>query len=128
MSYPHKSFRQKYSVFSAAFWQGNGNPYDLEKSDKIVLPSSALTALTECNASFTILLKIQRIDPSTNSHVIDYSAPEGLIYMASWMIIKLNLNLSGESVVELSLPQQRIIYYINVQQLMLLNFNLIILI
>eukprot|EP00486_Rosalina_sp_Unknown_P013764 CAMPEP_0201591982 /NCGR_PEP_ID=MMETSP0190_2-20130828/189998_1 /ASSEMBLY_ACC=CAM_ASM_000263 /TAXON_ID=37353 /ORGANISM="Rosalina sp." /LENGTH=480 /DNA_ID=CAMNT_0048050543 /DNA_START=116 /DNA_END=1556 /DNA_ORIENTATION=- len=107
-----KSFQQKYRVFSAAFWQNNGSTFDLEKSDKIVLPPSALNALTDCNASFPVLLKIQIIDSFSNkplpsnvfSYVIDYSAPEGLIYMSSWMINKLQLDQSGQSVVELSLP------------------------
>ena len=58
-SNPQKSFQQKYRVFSAAFWQNNGSTFDLEKSDKIVLPPSALNALTDCNASFPVLLKIQ---------------------------------------------------------------------
>jgi len=107
-----KTFQQKYRVFSAAFWQKNGTPIDLEKSDKIVLPPSALSRLTECNASFPVLLKIQLIDSGTNkvlpssvfSYVVDYSAPEGLVYMSSWMVTKLNLDQSGQSVVELNLP------------------------
>eukprot|EP01084_Bolivina_argentea_P096694 173828_1 len=112
MSFSQKSFRQKYRVFSAAFWQNNGSTFDLEKSDKIVLPPSALKALGECNASFPVLLKTEIIDSFTNkalpsnmfSYVIDYSAPEGLIYMSSWMIEKLKLDQSGQSVLELSLP------------------------
>eukprot|EP00484_Ammonia_sp_Unknown_P029210 CAMPEP_0197025864 /NCGR_PEP_ID=MMETSP1384-20130603/6068_1 /TAXON_ID=29189 /ORGANISM="Ammonia sp." /LENGTH=535 /DNA_ID=CAMNT_0042454443 /DNA_START=81 /DNA_END=1685 /DNA_ORIENTATION=- len=108
-----KSFQQKYRVFSAAFWENTENTaFDLERSDKIVLPPSALNALTACNAPFPVLLKVQIIDPQTNKpkasnifcYVVDYSAPEGLIYMSSWMISKLSLDQSGQSVVELSLP------------------------
>ena len=114
-----KTFQQKYRVFSAAFWQNNGSTFDLEKSDKIVLPPSALNALTDCNASFPVLLKIQIIDSFSNkplpsnifSYVIDYSAPEGLIYMSSWMINKLKLDQSGQSVVELSLPTESNLKY-----------------
>eukprot|EP01083_Nonionella_stella_P135824 413181_1 len=114
-----KTFQQKYRVFSAAFWQNNGSTFDLEKSDKIVLPPSALNALTDCNATFPVLLKIQIIDTFTNkplpsnifSYVVDYSAPEGLIYMSSWMISKLKLDQSGQSVVELNLPTENNLKY-----------------
>ena len=75
--------------------QIHGQQFDLEKSDKIVLPPSALNALTDCNAPFPVLLKIQMIDPLSNkplasnmfSYVVDYSAPEGLICMFCQTII-----------------------------------------
>eukprot|EP01083_Nonionella_stella_P016862 47090_1 len=121
MAWPNKpkTFQRKYRVFSAAFWQNNDTSFELERSDKIVLPPSAINALTDSNAPFPVLLKIQTIDKTTNkalpsntfSHVIDYSAPEGLIYMSSWMISKLNLDQSGQSVVELKLPTNNNLKY-----------------
>jgi len=107
-----KTFHQRYRVFTAAFWAQNGASFDLEKSDKMVLPPSALNELTGCNATFPVLLKIQTIDALSNkalpsnvfSFVHDFCAPEGVVYLSSWMIERLQLDLSGKSVVTLSLP------------------------
>jgi hypothetical protein len=106
-------FRQKFRAFPSAYWE-NSSSFVLENSDKIVLPTSSLTALTQCaSVSFPVLVKISVYDISQTtvlsehfSYVVDFTAPEGLLYMSSWMLSQLGIDQTGKSIVDVSLPSK----------------------
>jgi hypothetical protein len=97
-------FIQKYHGYSPAYWNSE-NRDKLEKGDKIVLPASALEKLTQLHITFPIMFKITHDNPilpkSSHCSVLEFTAPEGCVYLPLWMIDNLGLDPSGDSVIEL---------------------------
>mmetsp|Transcript_1185 Transcript_1185/g.1928 ORF Transcript_1185/g.1928 Transcript_1185/m.1928 type:complete len:363 (-) Transcript_1185:13-1101(-) len=68
---------------------------ELEKGDKIILPTSALDALTRLHIVYPMMFKIQASElpgvPYTHCGVIEFVADEGHAYIPSWMMDRLNM-------------------------------------
>jgi len=106
-----QTFRRKYHAYSPAYWN-SVNKDKLEKGDKIVLPASALDELSRMNIQFPIMFQIEHISDIlpkiSHCSVMEFTAPEGDVYLPLWMINNLGLDPSGDSVVGLttvSLPK-----------------------
>ena len=104
-------FRRKYHAYPPSNWN-NENRHQLENGDKIVMPASALEELSRMQIQFPMMFEIaHNSDISTKrSHcsVLEFTAPEGTVYIPSWMMSNLGLDPYGNSVVELtnvSLPK-----------------------
>lgn len=106
-----QEFKRKYHAYSPAYWNSE-NRDKLERGDKIVLPASALEELSRMHIQFPIMFEIandSKILPvKSHCSVMEFTAPEGNVYLPLWMIDNLGLDASGDSVVELttiSLPK-----------------------
>ncbi|KAA8499952.1 Ubiquitin fusion degradation protein 1-like [Porphyridium purpureum] len=67
--------------------------FELENGDKIILPSSALDALTRLHIVYPMMFRIQgaSTDAYTHCGVIEFVAEEGHAYIPSWMMVRLNV-------------------------------------
>ena len=83
------AFQQDYRVFTV---QAAGRP-ELELGDKIILPESALRALTVQRVAYPMLfqLKNRQTGRSTHCSVMEFSADEGVCYIPLWMMEHLGL-------------------------------------
>lgn len=104
-------FRRKFRAYSPAYWN-SVNRDKLEKGDKIVLPVSALDELSRMNIQFPIMFQIAHdsdiLPKISHCSVMEFTAPEGEVYLPLWMIDNLGLDPAGESIVQLttvSLPK-----------------------
>jgi len=104
-------FCRKYHAYPPAFWNSE-NRDKLEKGDKIVVPASALDELTRMNIQFPIMFQIRHVSDLlpkiSHCSVMEFTAPEGSVYLPMWMMDNLGLNATGESIIELttvSLPK-----------------------
>lgn len=84
-----QNFEQDYRVFSV---EAKGRP-ELEKGDKIILPESALRALTQLNVQYPMLFHLSNRETGRTTHcsVMEFSAEEGVCYIPMWMMKNLGL-------------------------------------
>jgi len=98
-------FRRKYHAYSPAYWNSE-NRDKLESGDKIVMPASALEELSRMNIQFPIMFEIAHdstiLPKKSHCSVMEFTAPEGSVYLPIWMIDNLGLDPQGDSVVELT--------------------------
>mmetsp|Transcript_55543 Transcript_55543/g.92343 ORF Transcript_55543/g.92343 Transcript_55543/m.92343 type:complete len:422 (+) Transcript_55543:143-1408(+) len=98
-------FRRQYHAYSPAYWNSE-NRDKLEKGDKIVMPASALEELSRMQVQFPIMFEIAHMSDilpkKSHCSVMEFTAPEGTVYLPIWMIDNLGLDTQGESVVELT--------------------------
>ena len=82
-------FVQDYRCFSVAA----KNRADLERGDKILLPESALRALTRQRVAYPMLFRLLHREANRITHcsVMEFSAEEGVCYMPLWMMEQLGL-------------------------------------
>jgi ubiquitin fusion degradation protein 1 len=81
-------FDEQYRCFSFAML----GRAELEGSDKIVLPPSALERLTMLEVSYPMLFRISGIEPTsaaTHCGVIEFSGDEGRCYLPHWVMTNL---------------------------------------
>eukprot|EP00918_Siedleckia_nematoides_P037692 GHVU01081725.1.p1 GENE.GHVU01081725.1~~GHVU01081725.1.p1 ORF type:complete len:274 (+),score=43.75 GHVU01081725.1:297-1118(+) len=94
--------------YSMAFC-GKGSSTELEKGNKVILPSSALQNLARRNVSWPMLFKVSNYDaPSHFTHVgvQEFSADEGTCYIPYWLIKQLQLSEGDKlDVVNVKLPK-----------------------
>jgi len=107
------NFNQKFNPLTPAFWQTD-DPTKLERGDKIVLPQSALYELSRMNIQFPIMFEITNEKPDGSrkvSHcsVLEFTAPEGHVYLPEWMFLNLHMDpKSTKNVVSLrNVPLQK---------------------
>mmetsp|Transcript_51854 Transcript_51854/g.82713 ORF Transcript_51854/g.82713 Transcript_51854/m.82713 type:complete len:407 (-) Transcript_51854:162-1382(-) len=106
-------FRRKYHAYSPAYWDSaSENREKLEAGDKIVMPASALEELSRMHVQFPIMFEIAHdsdiLPKKSHCSVMEFTAPEGAVYLPLWMIDNLGLDPQGDSVIELttvSLPK-----------------------
>ena len=75
------------------------NRTDLEKGDKILLPSNILRKLSEYEIKGPIIFEISNINTKRKSHcgVMDFTADQGCAYLPRWMMENLALK-EGEKI------------------------------
>eukprot|EP01084_Bolivina_argentea_P140306 246706_1 len=112
-----QTFKRKYHAYSPAYWNSE-NRDKLEAGDKIVLPASALEELSRMQVQFPIMFEIAHdsdiLPKKSHCSVMEFTAPEGSVYLPIWMIDNLGLDPQGESVVELttvSLPKGNFVQF-----------------
>jgi len=118
MGHPMQStFRRKYHAYSPAYWNSE-NREKLEAGDKIVMPASALEELSRMHVQFPIMFEIAHdsdiLPKKSHCSVMEFTAPEGSVYLPIWMIDNLGLDPQGDSVVELttvSLPKGQFVQF-----------------
>ena len=100
-----QTFKRKYHAYSPAYWNSQ-NRDKLEAGDKIVLPASALEELSRMHVQFPIMFEIAHdseiLPKKSHCSVMEFTAPEGSVYLPMWMIDNLGLDPQGDSVVELT--------------------------
>ncbi|XP_030372108.1 ubiquitin fusion degradation protein 1 homolog [Scaptodrosophila lebanonensis] len=101
-----RSFHATYKCFSVSMLPGNERS-DVEKGGKIIMPPSALDALTRLNVEYPMLFKLTNNKKSRASHagVLEFVADEGKCYLPYWMMDNLLLE-EGDiiSIESVSLP------------------------
>uniref|UniRef100_A0A7S3A7D3 Uncharacterized protein n=3 Tax=Rhodosorus marinus TaxID=101924 RepID=A0A7S3A7D3_9RHOD len=66
---------------------------ELERGDKIILPTSALALLTRLNITYPMLFKLESLGGhSTHCGVLEFLAKEGHVYIPYWMMQNLQIN------------------------------------
>eukprot|EP00486_Rosalina_sp_Unknown_P002718 CAMPEP_0201574628 /NCGR_PEP_ID=MMETSP0190_2-20130828/19242_1 /ASSEMBLY_ACC=CAM_ASM_000263 /TAXON_ID=37353 /ORGANISM="Rosalina sp." /LENGTH=403 /DNA_ID=CAMNT_0048003135 /DNA_START=199 /DNA_END=1410 /DNA_ORIENTATION=- len=110
-------FRRKYHAYSPAYWNSE-NRDKLESGDKIVMPASALEELSRMHVEFPIMFEIAHdsdiLPKKSHCSVMEFTAPEGSVYLPIWMIDNLGLDPQGDSVIELttvSLPKGQFVQF-----------------
>jgi len=96
-------YHRKFNPLTPAFWQTD-DPTKLEYGDKIVLPQSALSELSRMNIQFPIMFQITNENGtrrSSHCSVLEFTAPEGTVYLPTWMFRNLDMNPSTKNVVSL---------------------------
>lgn len=81
--------------------------HDVEKGGKIIMPPSALDALTRLNVEYPMLFKLINSKKSRHSHagVLEFVADEGKVYLPYWMMDNLLLEEGDIITIEsVSLP------------------------
>lgn len=98
-----QQFDRKFIPLPPAFWQAE-DPTKLELGDKIVLPQSALDELSQMKIQFPIMFQIKNNFTNKISHcsVLQFTAPEGNVYLPLWVFDNLQMNPnSTENVITL---------------------------
>merc|ERR1719221_2171082 len=82
-------FDKQYQAFPVSFFDRN----DLEKGNKIILPSSALDHLARLNISYPMLFEVSNPTAARRTHagVQEFIAEEGTCYLPHWMMCNLVL-------------------------------------
>ncbi|KAF6041081.1 UFD1L [Bugula neritina] len=90
------SFAKTYKCFPVSFMEGKDRP-DVEHGGKIIMPPSALDALTQRNIQYPMLFKLTNkfATKSTHCGVLEFVADEGRIYMPYWMMRNLLVEEGG---------------------------------
>ena len=91
---PNSIFIQGFKVYSPAFI---GKP-DLNKGNKIIMPSSALQELARLKISYPMTFMISNPQMAKKSYcgVLEFSADEGVCYIPTWMMDNLFLEEGAE--------------------------------
>eukprot|EP00615_Pteridomonas_danica_P012650 CAMPEP_0114356984 /NCGR_PEP_ID=MMETSP0101-20121206/21324_1 /TAXON_ID=38822 ORGANISM="Pteridomonas danica, Strain PT" /NCGR_SAMPLE_ID=MMETSP0101 /ASSEMBLY_ACC=CAM_ASM_000211 /LENGTH=322 /DNA_ID=CAMNT_0001499595 /DNA_START=58 /DNA_END=1023 /DNA_ORIENTATION=+ len=83
-----QSFDEEYHCFPGAF----ADKPELEEGDKILLPASALDTLTRLNIQYPMTFEITAPNGGrTHCSVLEFTAPEGTVYLPYWMMSNLTL-------------------------------------
>lgn len=87
-------FLRSYKAYSPAFFGKN----DINKGNKIILPSSALHELARLSISYPMMFMISnpQMAKKTYCGVLEFSAEEGLCYLPYWMMNNLYLEEGSE--------------------------------
>ena len=98
----NEGFDEQYHCFSSAF----SEKHELEKGDKILLPSSAFEQLVRLNIEYPMLFELKSENGITHCSVLEFTAPEGTCNVPFWMMQNLLLEEGGLlSVKNVSLPK-----------------------
>ena len=90
---PHRTFTSQYHCYSSAY---ASKPH-LESGDKIILPPSALDALSRLLVEYPMLFNLKSpLGCQTHVGVLEFSAEEGCCYVPYWIMNNLSLE-EGES-------------------------------
>lgn len=83
----HRTFTAEYRAFSVCMLPGNER-HDVERGNKIVLPSSALDMLTRLHISYPMVFKVtnRKLGRDTHCGVLEFSAEEGKCFLPYWMM------------------------------------------
>lgn len=87
-----RNFTATYKCFSVSMMPGNERQ-DVENGGKIIMPPSALDALTRLNVEYPMLFKLSNKKKARSSHagVLEFVADEGKCYLPHWMMNNLLL-------------------------------------
>lgn len=85
---------RSFKAYSPAFF-GKGN---LDKGNKIILPSSALAELAKLRISYpmTFLISNPQMGKKSYCGVLEFSADEGMCYLPIWMMNNLFIEEGAE--------------------------------
>lgn len=90
-----RNFIRSFECYPPAYWgsASSGQSEALERGDKIVLPASCLDELSRMNIQFPMMFQVTNPKVSRISHcsVLEFTAPEGNVYMPMWMMENLCL-------------------------------------
>jgi len=83
----HRAFTATYRAFSISMFPGNER-HDVERGNKILLPSSALDTLSRLHVSYPMMFKIrnQKLHRDTHCGVLEFSSEEGKCFLPYWMM------------------------------------------
>lgn len=72
----------------AEFYQVAATKSSIEYGGKVIMPTSALDTLSRLNISYPMMFSIRNEQGTRQSHcgVLEFSAPEGLCYLPSWLM------------------------------------------
>lgn len=86
---PPGRFDMQYQCYPVSFM----NKEDLEKGNKIILPSSALDHLARLNISYPMLFEVTNpaSDSRTHCGVLEFIAEEGTCFLPYWMMCNLSI-------------------------------------
>ncbi|XP_067934310.1 ubiquitin recognition factor in ER-associated degradation protein 1-like [Watersipora subatra] len=107
-------FRRQYRCFSVSFMEGKDRP-DVDNGGKIIMPPSALDALTQSNIQYPMLFKLTNSEENKSTHcgVLEFVADQGKIYIPHWMMKNLLLQEGAVVAIEsISLP---VAQYVKIQ-------------
>lgn len=81
---PTNTFLHSYKVYSPAF---AGKP-EVNRGNKIIMPTSALDELTRMRIQYpmTFMVSNAQMGLKTYCGVLEFSAPEGVVYLPVWMM------------------------------------------
>jgi len=84
-------FQQKFTAYPPSFLETE-RP-QVEAGDKIIMPSSCLDALARLRITYPMLFEVtnETLGRRTHCGVLEFIAPEGMIYLPSWMMQNLFL-------------------------------------
>ena len=82
-----RSFIVQYRCYSVSMLPGNDRE-DVERGGKIIMPPSALDALTKLNIIYPMLFKLtnKKMSRVTHSGVLEFVADEDRVYLPYWVI------------------------------------------
>ncbi|MES1907438.1 MAG: hypothetical protein MHM6MM_000553 [Cercozoa sp. M6MM] len=94
------AFSRAFRVLSMAFSE-NTEHHRLENGDKVVLPQSAMHTLSRLNVQYPIVFRAETADGTRHIYcgVMEFTAPEGTVYMPYWMMQ--NLRIDNSDLVQL---------------------------
>lgn len=100
-------FSQKFQVYPPSFME-NDRP-QVEEGDKIIMPTSCLEALARLRISYPMLFEVTNEMAGgrrTHCGVLEFIAPEGVIYLPHWMMSNLFLEPGDKVTIKsVSLPK-----------------------
>lgn len=102
-----RRFEEQYHCYSVAY----AGKDHLEAGDKILLPPSALDTLSRMMVEYPMLFRLEsESGMSTHSGVLEFSAPEGSVYLPHWVMQNLLIPEGGILTVKnISLPKAKLI-------------------
>ena len=86
-------FVQRFRVQPAAASRISDSSH-LEAGGKIILPTSALTALAQMQVAYPMLFRVSYKGRSVHCGVLEFSADEGLVFMPHWMMENLTVDMN----------------------------------
>jgi len=91
-----RPFNTQYRCYSVSMLPGNERS-DVEAGGKIIMPPSALDALTRLHIVYPMLFKLsnKKVNRTTHCGVLEFVADEGKIYIPYWMMQNLMLDEGG---------------------------------
>lgn len=96
----NSEFNLKFNAYPLSFMETE-NIQRIEEGDKIIMPASCLDILARLNISYPMLFELTNISNGRKTHcgVLEFIAPEGNIFLPSWMMR--NLYLEPDNVVQI---------------------------
>jgi ubiquitin fusion degradation protein 1 len=92
-------FGGKFSEHFRAYPMSHISNYKDRKSinygSKILLPQSALAKLTSLHIEYPMFFSISYLDKVTHGGVLEFTAPEGKMYLPDWMMEQLSIQTPG---------------------------------
>lgn len=78
-------FKESYRCFSFDNMPRSEERPTLNYSGKIILPQSAFAKLASLNIEYPMLFRLSHGDKFTHSGVLEFTAPEGRMYLPGWV-------------------------------------------